>query len=70
MNISINNNEKRLVSYLLIRKTPAELKKLQKLHRKRRNNMVSFIYNGSEITTSMRCSVQTKRKKSKAKQHF
>ena len=70
MNIFINNSEKRLVSYLLIRKTPAELKKLQKLHRKRNNNMVSFIHNGSEITTSMRYSVQTKRKKSKAKQHF
>ena len=58
-NISISNSEKSLVT----RKPP-----LQKLHRKRSNNwlMVSFIDNGSEITTWMGYSCKTKNTKSKA----
>ena len=58
---SINNSEKRLVT----RTPPTQLKKLQKLHRKKSNNwhMVSFIHNESEITTS-------KAKAQNPKQHF
>ena len=63
-NISINNCEKRLVT-----RTPlTQIKKLQKLHRKRSNNWpkVSFIHNGSEITTGMGYRFKTKSIKSKA----
>ena len=62
--LSINNSEKRLVTRTL----PTSLKKLQKLHREKSNNwpMVSFIHNGSEITTWMGYSFKTKSTKSKA----
>ena len=45
-----------------------QLKMLQKLHRKRNNNwpMMSFIHNGSEITTWMVYSWKTKNTKFKA----
>ena len=44
------------------------VKKVAKLHRKKGNNwpMVSFIHNGSEITTWMGHSFKTKSTKSKA----
>ena len=68
--ISQKQGEK--VGYLLTRTPPAQLKMLQKLHRKRSNNwtMVSFIHNGSKITTWMEYSFKTKSTKSKPKQHF
>ena len=49
--LSINSSEKRLVS----RTPPMQLKRLLKSHRKKSNTwpMVSFIHNGSEITTWM-----------------
>ena len=58
-NISINNSEKRLLK---------GIKKLQKLQRKRSNNfpMVSFIYNGSQITTA----IASKPKSQNPKQYF
>ena len=63
-NIPINNSDKRLIT----KAPPTQLKKLQKLHRKRNNNwpMVSFIHNGSEITTWMGYSFKTESTKSKA----
>ena len=63
-NISINNSEERLVT----RTPPKYPKKPQKLHKNRSNNwpMVSFIDNGSEITTWMGYSFKTKSAKSKA----
>ena len=63
-NISISNSEKKLVTRI----PPTQLKKLQKLHRKRSNNwpMVSFIHNRSQITTWMGYSFKTKSTKSKA----
>ena len=62
--LSVNNSEK----WLVWRIPPTQLKKLLKLHRKKSNNwpMVSFIHNGSEITTSMGHSFKTKSTKSKA----
>ena len=50
-NTLTNNSEKKLVTRI----PPAQLKKLQKLHIKRSNNlpMVSFVHNGSGITTWM-----------------
>ena len=50
-NISINNSEKKLVP----RKPPAQLKKLQRLRRKRSNNwpMEGFADDESEIITWM-----------------
>ena len=70
-NISINNSEKK-VSYLLTGTSPAQLKKLQKLHIKTSNDwpMVSFIHNGSELATWIGYSFKIKSTKSKAKQHF
>ena len=49
MYLLINNSEK----WLVTRTHPTKLKKLQKFHRKKSNNwpMVSFIRDGSEITT-------------------
>ena len=54
----INNKEKGLVT----RTPPTQLKMLQQLYRKRSNNWpkVSFIQNGSEITTRMEHSFKTK----------
>ena len=58
--LSINNSEKWLVTGI----PPTQPKKLLKLHRKKGNNwpMVSFIHNGSEITTWMGHSFKTKSK--------
>ena len=52
---------------LVTRTPPTQLKILEKLHRKKSNNwpMVSFIHNGSEITTWMGHSFKTKSTKSK-----
>ena len=63
-NISINNSKKRLVTST----PPTELKKLQKLHRKKSNNwpMVRFIHSGSEITILMGYNFKTKSTKAKA----
>ena len=63
-NIAMNNSEKSLVTGA----PPTQLKKLQKLYRKRSNNypMVSFIHSGSEITTWMEYNFKTKSTKSKA----
>ena len=64
--------EKRLVT----RAPPTQLNKLQKLHRKRSNNvpLVNFIHSGSEITTQVGYSFRTKSLKSKAtflrEEHF
>ena len=70
-NISINNSEKK-VGYLLTRAPLTYLKKLQNLHRKKGNNwtMMTFIHNGSEITTWMGYSFKTKSIKAKPEQHF
>ena len=59
---TINNSEKRLVT----RTPPTQLKMLQELHRKRTDNwpMTSFIHNGSEITTWIGYSFETKNTKS------
>ena len=57
----------------LVTRTPLmQLKKLQKLHRKRSNNwpLVSFIHNGSETTTWMGYSLNTKSTKYKDKNMF
>ena len=61
--LSINNSEKWLVTNI----PPTQLKKLLKLHRRKSKNppMVSFIYNGSGITTWMGHSFKTKSTKSK-----
>ena len=68
----INQQKRKKVGYLLIRTPLAQLKMLQKLHRKRSNDcsMVSFTHNGTEITAWMGCSLKTKNAKFKAKQHF
>ena len=62
--LSINKSEKWLVTRMPL----TYLRKLQKLHSKKSNNwpMVSFIHNGSEITTWMRYSFKTKSAKSKS----
>ena len=67
-NMSINNSKKR-VGYLLTRTLPAQLKKAAEIAQNNRP-MVSFIHNGSEITTWMGYSFKTKNIKSKTKQHF
>ena len=60
-NNHVNNSEKGLVT----RTPPAQLSKLQKLHRKVRSKnwpMVSFIHNGSETTTWMEYSFKQNQK--------
>ena len=61
--LSFSNSEK----WLVTRIPPTFLKNVLKLHRKKSNNwpMVSFIHNGSEITTWMRHSFKTKSAKSR-----
>ena len=61
--LSINNSEKWLVKRI----PPTSLKMLQKLHSNKSNKwpMVSFIHDGSKITTSMGHSFKTKSTKSK-----
>ena len=65
-NISVNSSEKMLVT----RTPPTQLKKLQKLQRKRSSNwpMVSFNHNGSEIISWR--GIASKPKAQNPKQHF
>ena len=74
-NISVNNSKKK-VGYLFTIQPQAQLKKqlkqLKDLHRNRSNNwtMVSFIHNGSEITSLDRVQFQNQKHKIQSKSTF